>query len=123
MWRCAHWRSRWPLASERYDDQVATAFTQTRIRPLRTRLAALRSRVLLAAISLLMLLPADALARAGGGSRGFRSPSGGGGARGSGRGFGGPFFFFGGGGGLLLLIVVVLVVLFLISRARRQRRF
>jgi hypothetical protein len=78
-------------------------------------------RIVLLAVSLLSLLPADALARAGGGSRGFRGPSGGGG-----RGFGGGhhFFFFGGGGGggLLLLILIVLVVLFLISRGRGARR-
>ena len=77
-------------------------------------------RIVLLAVSLLSLLPADALARAGGGSRGFRGPSGGG------RGFGGGhhFFFFGGGGGggLLLLILIVLVVLFLISRGRGARR-
>lgn len=80
-------------------------------------------RVLLLVASLLTLLPADALARAGGGSHSFRSPSYGG--RGSGRGIGGGhhFFFFGGGGGggFLLLIVIALAVLFLISRARRQR--
>lgn len=80
-------------------------------------------RVLLLVASLLTLLPADALARAGGGSHSFRSPSG---SRGSGRGIGGGhhFFFFGGGGGgggFLLLIVIALVVLFLIARARRQR--
>jgi uncharacterized membrane protein len=82
-------------------------------------------RVLLLVVSLLTLLPADALARAGGGSHSFRSPSSGG-YRGSGRGIGGGhhFFFFGGGGGgggFLLLIIIGLVVLFLVSRARRQR--
>ena len=93
-----------------------------------SRLAAMTNRVLLLAISLLTVLPADALAKAGGGTRSFRSPSfGGPGTRGGGRGFHGPHFFFfpgGGGGGLgfLLLIVIVIVVLFLISRARRSRR-
>jgi uncharacterized membrane protein len=82
-------------------------------------------RVLLLVVSLLTLLPADALARAGGGSHSFRSPSSGG-YRGSGRGLGGGhhFFFFGGGGGgggFLLLIIIALAVLFMISRARRQR--
>jgi len=86
------------------------------------------NRALLFTISLLTLLPADALAKAGGGTRSFRSPSlGGPGTRGGGRGLHGPHFFFfpGGGGGvlgLLLLVVIVLVVLFLISRARRSRR-
>lgn len=82
-------------------------------------------RVLLLAVWLLVSLPGDALARAGGGSHSFRSPSSGG-SHGSGRGFGGGhhFFFFGGGGGgggfLLLIILVVLVVLVL--RARRRQR-
>jgi uncharacterized membrane protein len=89
-------------------------------------------RVLLLVTWLLLLVPADSLARAGGGSSGFRSPSfgGGGASRGFGRGYGGGlgggrgiFFFGGGGGGLLLLIVIVIVVLFFISRARRARRF
>lgn len=85
-------------------------------------------RVLLLAISLLTLLPADALARAGGGSHSFHSPSSGGrGSRGFGRGFGGGhhhFFFFGGGGGggfLVLIVIVLVVVLFVIFRARRRR--
>jgi uncharacterized membrane protein len=78
-------------------------------------------RISLLVASLLVLIPADALARAGGGSHSFSSPSGG--SRGTGRGFGGGHFFFfggGGGGGFLLLIVIVVVVLFVISR-RRQR--
>ncbi len=90
-------------------------------------------RILLLVVSLLTLLPADALARAGGGSFGFkgRSPSFGGGGFGSrARGFGGGhhFFFFGGGGGggglllILVIIIVVAVVLFLMSRRGRGRR-
>lgn len=85
----------------------------------------MQRRALFLAISLLTLLPADALARAGGGSRSFRAPSSGGGygSRGYGRGGGGLFFFGGGGGGgFLVLIVIVLVVLFLVSRAGRGRR-
>lgn len=83
-------------------------------------------RALFLAISLLTLLPADALARAGGGSRSFRAPSSGGGygSRGYGRGGGGLFFFGGGGGGggFLVFILIMLVVLFLLSRARRERQ-
>lgn len=78
-------------------------------------------RVLPLVVSLLVLLPADALGRAGGGSRGFRSPSGGGGGS---RGFGGGrhfFFFGGGGGGFLLLIILVIIVAVLISRNRGRR--
>ncbi len=77
-------------------------------------------------IALLLLLPADAFARAGGGSRSFsRSPSYGGGSRG--RGGGGGFFFFGGsggggGGGGILLIIIIAVVAFLIFRSMRGRR-
>jgi hypothetical protein len=81
-------------------------------------------RVTALTIWLLMLLPADALARGGSGSHSFRSPSFGGG-RGFGRGFGGGhhfFFFGGGGGGGLVLLVIVIVVLLLISRARRGGR-
>ncbi|MDQ3850463.1 MAG: hypothetical protein M3296_07610 [Actinomycetota bacterium] len=84
-------------------------------------------RVFLLVASLLMLLPADVLARAGGGSHGFsrRAPGFGGGGYGSrGRGFGGHHFFFfgGGGGGILLIIMIILVVLFLLSRSARARR-
>lgn len=83
----------------------------------------MRSRIILFVVALLTLLPADALARAGGGSAGFRGRSPG---SGGGRGFGGGhhFFFFGGGGGgggFLLIIMIVLVVLFLLSRNRRGR--
>jgi hypothetical protein len=80
------------------------------------------SRALAPAISLLLLLPVDAMARAGGGSRGFGAPRGGG-THGYGRG-GGHFFFFGGGGGgfFFLLIVIILIVL-VTSRGRRRRRF
>lgn len=91
------------------------------------KLLAMPRRVLALAVSLLSLLPADALARAGGGSHSF---GGGGGSRGSGRGFGGGgghhFFFFGGGGGgggfFLLLIIIALIVAFMIFRSRRQPR-
>lgn len=90
---------------------------------IRATLGAMHRRVLLLAVLLLTLLPADALARAGGGSHSFggRSPSFGGGGFGSpGRGFGGGhhFFFFGGGGGgsVLLIIIIIVVVLFLMSR-------
>jgi len=88
----------------------------------------MRYRALLLVVWVLTLLPADALARAGGGTRSFRSPSfGGGGYRGRGVGHGPHFFFFpgggGGGGGLLLLvIIIVVVVVFLVIRARRARR-
>jgi hypothetical protein len=82
----------------------------------------MRSRVVLFVVALLTLLPADALARAGGGSAGFRGRSPG---SGGGRGFGGGhhFFFFGGGGGggFLLIIMIFLVVLFVMSRTRRRR--
>ena len=77
--------------------------------------------ILLAAVSLMLLAPAEALARAGGGSHGFSSPGRGGGYRGVGH--GGHFFFFGGGGGgLLLLIPIFVFVMVLSSRARRPRR-
>ncbi len=91
----------------------------------------MRSRVLFLAISLYTLLPADALARAGGGSRGFRAPSYGGGRGGYGYGGrprgGGGFFFFGGnggggGGGFLTLILIFFVVMFLFSLSSRRRR-
>jgi uncharacterized membrane protein len=78
--------------------------------------------ILLSAVSLLLLAPAEALARAGGGSHGFSSPGRGGGYRGVGH--GGHFFFFGGGGGggLFLLILIIVFVMVLNSRARRPRR-
>jgi len=93
----------------------------------------MRRRVLLLAVSLLTLLPSDALARAGGGSRSFSRPGFGGGRSGRGfggnRGFGGGghhFFFFGGGGGggggILLIIILVGVALFFLSRRARGRR-
>lgn len=77
--------------------------------------------------TLLTLLPADALARAGGGSHGFSGHSsgfGGGGSRGRGFGGGHHFFFFGGGGGgsFLLIILIIVVVLFLVSRRRGRGR-
>jgi hypothetical protein len=81
------------------------------------------SRALASAISLLLLLPVDALARAGGGSRGFGAPRGGGGTHGFGRGGGHFFFFGGGGGGLFFLLLLVVLVLVLSSRGRRRRRF
>ncbi len=93
-------------------------------------------RVLLLVVSLLVLLPAGALARAGSGSSGFsgHSPSFGGGGFGSrARGFGSGhhFFFLGGGGGgggsVLLIIIVIVVVVFLMShrggRSRGRRGF
>ena len=86
---------------------------------------AMRHRALFLAISLLTLLPADALARAGGGSRSFRAPSSGGGYGSRGYGRGGGLFFFGGGGGgggFLVFILIMLVALFLLSRARRERQ-
>jgi hypothetical protein len=84
----------------------------------------MRHRIMLLAFSLLALLPADALARAGGGSHSFsRGPSG----RSGGRGFGGGhhFFFFGGGGGgsILLIIIIVVIVLVVMSRRGGGRRF
>ena len=75
----------------------------------------------------LALVPADALARAGGGSHSFGGGGFGGGGFGGGsrgRGFGGGrhFFFFGGGGGgsllLIIVIVIIVVVLFLAARSR-----
>jgi hypothetical protein len=79
-------------------------------------------RILMLAAFLFCLVPGDALARVGGGSHSFRSPSGGGGG---GRGIGGGhgfFFFGGGGGGFLLLIFIVIVMLYLISRSRGTRQ-
>lgn len=88
-----------------------------------------RHRILLLTVSLMTLLPADALARAGGGTRGYsRSPGfgGGGGTRSYGRGYGGGHFIFfgggGGGGGFLLILLIMFVVLFLLSRGSRGRR-
>jgi uncharacterized membrane protein len=74
----------------------------------------------------MLLVPGEALARAGGGTHSFRAPSGGG-FSGRGRGFGGGhhFIFFGGGGGGgggLLLILILIVVFVLITRSRRGRR-
>lgn len=82
----------------------------------------MRHRLLFLCVSVLVLLPADAWARAGGGSSGFRGGGGGRGFGGSGRGGGGQFFFFGGGGGgFLLLILIAVVVLIVVSRSRGRR--
>jgi len=95
------------------------------------RLAAIRARLLAFAVALLALLPADALARAGGGSHSFSSGGGSFGSRGFGRGGGGfggghHFFFFGGGGlgggGGLILIIILIVVGYLIYRAVQKSR-
>jgi hypothetical protein len=79
-------------------------------------------RALLLWLTLLAALPADALARAGGGTHSFHSPSFGGRSRGFGHGIGGHHFFFfgGGGGGGFLFILLIVVVLILISRSRRR---
>lgn len=81
-------------------------------------------RGLLLCVSLMLLVPGEAFARAGGGTHSFRAPRGGGGFSGRGRGFGGGhhFIFFGGGGGGLLLIIILIVVVVLITRGRRGRR-
>jgi len=80
-------------------------------------------RIVMPLIALMLLLPADAFARAGGGSRSFsRSPGYGSGGRRRG---GGGFFFFGGGGGGgggILLLIIIAVVAFLIFRSVRGRR-
>lgn len=94
---------------------------------LRRRVAGTARRGVLLWLSLMLLVPGDAFARAGGGTRSFRSPGGGGGFSGRGRGFGGGhhFFFFGGGGGGgggLLLIIIVIVLFVLITRGGRGRR-
>jgi predicted lipid-binding transport protein (Tim44 family) len=68
----------------------------------------------------LLALAPEALARAGGGSSGFRGFGGGGGGfggRGLGRAFGHGHFFFipvGGGGGVILVILVIVIIAFLL---------
>lgn len=83
----------------------------------------MRLWLFLCSVWLLVLPPAEALARGGSGTHSFRAPSSGRGF--GGRGFGGHhFFFFGGGGGsgFLLTVLIVVAVLILVSRSRRSRR-
>src|SRR5206468_6511013 len=83
-------------------------------------------RLVALALTLLALLPADALARAGGGSHSFSSGGSSRGFGGGGLGGGHHFIFFGGGGfgggGGFLVILILLVVGYLIYRAIRNNQ-
>ena len=78
------------------------------------------SSAIAAAISVGLLVASDALARAGGGSSGFRGfGRGGGGFGGGGFGRGHGHFFFvpvGGGGGVFLFFLIVVALVFLLPR-------